>query len=99
MDQLSAACKTQADLASTSGNKSGAQSKTWIGSTVGAVAVGTAGAFLLNRATRDIQDSNMDAAQKAAYNEWMNSVGKHISCYVGGDEAGTYGDIITTSIE
>lgn len=99
LDQLSAACEIQADLASTSGNKSGAQSKTWIGSTVGAVAVGTAGAFLLNRATRDIQDSNMDAAQKAAYNEWMNSVGKHISCYVGGDEAGTYGDIITTSIE
>ncbi|HBS76804.1 MAG TPA: hypothetical protein DEA31_03050, partial [Alphaproteobacteria bacterium] len=99
LDRLSNACQSQADLASTSGNKSNAQSKTWIGSTVGAVAVGTAGAFLLNRATRDIQDSNMDAAQKAAYNEWMNSVGKHISCYVGGDEAGTYGDIITTSIE
>ena len=97
--RLGNACQIQSDKASTSGNKSGAQSKTWIGSTVGAVAVGTAGAFLLNRATRDIQDSNMDAAQKAAYNEWMNSVGKHISCYVGGDEAGTYGDIITTSIE
>lgn len=99
LDRLSKACQSRADLASTSGNKSGAQSKTWIGSTVGAAVVGTAGAFLLNRATRDIQDSNMDAAQKAAYNEWMNSVGKHISCYVGGDEAGTYGDIITTSIE
>ena len=97
--RLGNACQIQSDKASTSGNKSGAQSKTWIGSTGGAVAVGTAGAFLLNRATRDIQDSNMDAAQKAAYNEWMNSVGKHISCYVGGDEAGTYGDIITTSIE
>ena len=99
LDRLDKTCQLQSDKASTSGNKSGAQGKTWIGSTVGAVAVGTAGAFLLNRATRDIQDSNMDAAQKAAYNEWMNSVGKHISCYVGGDEAGTYGDIITTSIE
>lgn len=99
LDRLGKSCQLQSSEASTSGNKSGAQSKTWIGSTVGAAAVGTAGAFLLNRATRDIQDSNMDAAQKAAYNEWMNSVGKHISCYVGGDEAGTYGDIITTSIE
>ena len=99
LDRLSNACQSSYDLSSTSGKKSGVQSKTWIGSTVGAVAVGTAGAFLLNRATRDIQDSDMDAAQKAAYNEWMNSVGKHISCYVGGDEAGTYGDIITTSIE
>lgn len=99
LDSLGKACQLQSDKTSTSGNKSGAQGKTWIGSTVGAAVVGTAGAFLLNRATRDIQDSNMDAAQKAAYNEWMNSVGKHISCYVGGDEAGTYGDIITTSIE
>lgn len=99
LDRLGKACQLQSDKASISGNKSGAQGKTWIGSTVGAAVVGTAGAFLLNRATRDIQDSNMDAAQKAAYNEWMNSVGKHISCYVGGDEAGTYGDIITTSIE
>ena len=99
LDRLGKACQLQSNEASTSGNKSGAQGKTWIGSTVGAAVVGTAGAFLLNRATRDIQDSNMDAAQKAAYNEWMNSVGKHISCYVGGDEAGTYGDIITTSIE
>lgn len=99
LDRLGKACQLQSDKTSTSGNKSGAQGKTWIGSTVGAAVVGTAGAFLLNRATRDIQDSNMDAAQKAAYNEWMNSVGKHISCYVGGDEAGTYGDIITTSIE
>lgn len=99
LDRLSSACQSRYDLASTSGNKSSAQGKTWIGSTVGAAVVGTAGAFLLNRATRDIQDSDMDAAQKAAYNEWMNSVGKHISCYVGGDEAGTYGDIITTSIE
>lgn len=97
--RLGNACQIQSDKASISGNKSSAQSKTWIGSTAGAVAGGVAGGFLLNRATRDIQDSNMDAAQKAAYNEWMNSVGKHISCYVGGDEAGTYGDIITTSIE
>lgn len=99
LDRLGKSCQLQSSEASTSGNKSSAQSKTWIGSTVGAAVVGTAGAFLLNRATRDIQDSNMDAAQKAAYNEWMNSVGKHISCYVGGDEAGIYGDIITTSIE
>ena len=99
LDRLGKACQLQSDKASISGNKSGVQGKTWIGSTAGTVIGGLAGGFLLNLATRDIQDSNMDAAQKAAYNEWMDSVGKHISCYVGGDEAGTYGDIITTSIE
>jgi len=51
------------------------------------------------KATRDIQDANLTAAEKAAYNEWMSNVGRHITCYIGGDEAGSYGDIITTSLE
>lgn len=71
----------------------------WVGSTIGAVTTGLAGGFLVNKITKDIQDSNLDSAQKAAYEEWMNNVGKHIQCYIGGDEAGEYGDIITTSIE
>ena len=51
------------------------------------------------KATRDIQDANLTAAEKAAYNEWMSNVGRHITCYIGGDEAGSYGDVITTSLE
>ncbi len=35
----------------------------------------------------------------AEQQEWMNNVGRHITCYIGGDEAGNYGDIITTSLE
>ena len=66
---------------------------------VSTVALGTAGAFLINKATRDIQETELDAQQKAAYTEWMNNVGRHITCYIGGDEAGNYGDIITTSLE
>ena len=57
------------------------------------------GGALVYKATRDIQDSNLDAEQKAAIEEWMNNVGRHINCYIGGDEAGSYGDIITTSLE
>ena len=70
----------------------------WI-SALSTVAMGTAGALLVNRATRDFQDSELDAAQRAAYEEWMNNVGRHITCYIGGDEAGNYGDIITTTLE
>ena len=51
------------------------------------------------KATKDIQQSELDAEQKAAYTEWMNNVGRHISCFIGGDEAGSYGDTITTSLE
>ena len=70
----------------------------WI-TALSTVTLGTAGAFLVNRATRDIQASELSAAQKAAYEDWMNKVGRHISCYIGGDEAGNYGDVITTALE
>ncbi len=70
----------------------------WI-TALSTVTLGTAGALLVNRATRDIQDSELSAAQKAAYEDWMNKVGRHISCYIGGDEAGQYGDVITTALE
>ena len=63
------------------------------------IALGTGGALLVNKATRDIQNSELSAAEKAAYEEWMNSVGRHVSCYIGADEAGNYGDVITTSLE
>lgn len=66
---------------------------------VTSVALAGAGALLVNRATRDIQNSELDAAQKAAYEDWMNKVGRHITCYIGGDEAGSYGDVISTSLE
>jgi hypothetical protein len=70
----------------------------WI-SALSTITLGTAGALLVNRATQDIQDSELSAAQKAAYEDWMNKVGRHITCYIGGDEAGNYGDVITTALE
>ena len=71
----------------------------WLGPTLGAVLTGAAGGFLLNKATRDIQASNLSAAEKAAYEEWMDSVGQHIKCYIGTDEAGEYGDVLSVSME
>lgn len=71
----------------------------WLGPTLGAVVTGAAGGFLVNKATRDIQASNLSAAEKAAYEEWMNNVGNHIKCYIGTDEAGEYGDILSVSMD
>ena len=70
----------------------------WV-TAVSTIALGTAGGLLVNKATQDIQDSKLSAAQKAAYEDWMNKVGRHISCYIGGDEAGSFGDVISTSLE
>ena len=82
------------NINSSSGNKN-----QWLGPTLGAVLTGAAGGFLLNKATRDIQASNLSAAEKAAYEEWMDSVGQHIKCYIGTDEAGEYGDVLSVSME
>lgn len=75
------------------------KNNTLLGTSIGTVVSSVAGGILINKLVGDIQKTSLDSAQKAAYEEWMNNVGRHISCYVGGDEAGEYGDIITTSIE
>lgn len=97
LDVLRAGCGVANQ--SGSANNGNGSNNNWIGSTVGAVAVGTAGSLIVNKLTRDIQQSNLDAAQKAAYEEWMNDVGKHIHCYIGSDEVGDFGDVIQTSME
>ena len=68
---------------------------TAVGAGVGAIA----GGVLAYEATKSIQNSKLDSVEKAAYDEWMNEVGNHIRCFVGGDEVGMYGDIISTSME
>lgn len=68
-------------------------------SALGTVVLGTTGGLLVNKATRDIQQSNLDAAEKAAYEEFMNKVGSHIKCYIGAEEAGQYGDILSITLQ
>ena len=96
LDNLASACTLKKDDLS---KDEGSDKNSWIGGAVGSVVGSVAGGILVNKLVGDIQKSSLDAAQKAAYEEWMNNVGRHINCYVGGDEAGEYGDIITTSIE
>jgi len=99
--------KTQLEDLLKKANKSTGQSqsdggKKWVTPVVsglGAVAGGVAGGILLNKMTGDIQESMRDADAKAAYEEFMNQVGRHISCYIGGEEAGTYGDVVQPYVE
>lgn len=67
----------------------------WIGAAAGALTVGTI-AWVANDQARE---ANKDEAKRAAEEEWMNSVGKKIHCYIGPDEIGTYGDVISTELE
>ncbi len=80
---------------------SGKSSNAWsgLGATLGAAVTGAAGGFLVWKATRDIQQSTLSAAEKEAYEEWMDDIGRHIKCYIGTMEAGDYGDIISVGLE
>ncbi len=82
----------------TSDTGASAKQKAWT-TAVSTVVLGAAGGVLANLGTKSVQDAKLDAVEKAAYDEFMDKVGRHIRCYVGGDEVGMYNDIISTSLE
>ena len=93
IDNLKTACEMKENTDTGNGNGK------WGITAVSTGVTALAGGLLVNKAVRDIQKSSLTDAEKAAYEEWMNNIGRHITCYIGGDEAGSYGDIITTSLE
>lgn len=66
---------------------------------VGAGISAATGGIIINRLTKNIQDSSLSAEEKQAYEEWMSNVGDKIHCYLGGEDLGTYGEYISISIE
>ena len=58
-----------------------------------------AGGVMTFFATKAIKNAILDKAEQEAYDTFMNEIGNHIYCYIGGEEAGQYGDVITTSME
>ena len=88
-----------ADLCDTLSGDNKAQKTKSISTAVGAGVGAIAGGVLAYQATKSIQEAKLDKVEQAAYDEWMNEVGNHIRCFVGGDEVGMYGDIISTSME
>ncbi len=73
--------------------------KTGAGTTIGGVVGAVAGGVLANTVVGSIQDQELNNVERAAYDEFMNSVGSKIRCFIGPDEVGMYGDIISTSME
>lgn len=73
------------------------KTKTAAGITGALTAVG--GGIMTFYATKAIKNAILDKAEQEAYDTFMNEIGNHIYCYIGGEEAGQYGDVITTSME
>lgn len=73
--------------------------KTKVAAGVTGAVTAVAGGVLTYYATKAIQDAELDKAEREAYDMFMEEIGNHIYCYIGGEEAGQYGDVITTSME
>ncbi len=92
MDQLKTFCETEFETSK------GKSSKTWFN--IAGVGVGSAvGGILTYQATKSVQEAAANNAEAAAKAAWMQDVGNHIRCYIGSDEVGMYGDIISTEME
>lgn len=69
------------------------------GATVGAAVGAIAGGVLANKVVGSIQDQELNRVEREAFNKFMEEVGSKIRCFVGADEVGMYGEMISTSME
>ncbi|MBQ8294758.1 MAG: hypothetical protein IJX89_05230 [Alphaproteobacteria bacterium] len=97
LTSLKTACETEVDVDKEDEDKSA--KKTKIASGIGAGVGAIAGGILAHEIVDSIQDAEVDSAKRAAIAEFMDTVGSKIRCFVGADEVGMYGDIISTSME
>ncbi len=66
---------------------------------VAGTALGAVASALGVGITASVIKAKREEIKNEAVKEWMEQVGDHIQCYLGGDELGSYGDTITIEIE
>ncbi len=66
-----------------------------VGAALGALTVGGLGAGIAATALEAKKRKAMDKAEK----EWLEQVGEHIQCYLGADNIGSYGDIVSFNFD
>lgn len=96
MLELQSACKK---LANDDDDSDSEAKKKRTAAAIGAATTAVAGGILGWQVTKSIQDANLTKAEQEAIKEFMDNVGSKIRCYVGADEVGMYGDMISTSME
>lgn len=74
---------------------SGRRNRNLVAGGVGALAGGLLGYGI----TKNVLDVKYEKAENAAIAEWLQEVGSHIRCYLGGEELGSYGDVISFDVE
>ncbi len=74
---------------------SGRRNRNLVAGGVGALAGGLLGYGI----TKNVLDVKYEKAENSAIAEWLQEVGSHIHCYLGGEELGSYGDVISFDID
>ena len=69
--------------------------KNVVGATLSAAAAGG----ISWAVTKNALESAKENIKNTASQQWLNEVGEHIQCYVGADEVGTYGDVISIEVD
>ena len=93
LDSLQQDCNTIANNQKKSGLSKGAAAG------IGAGVTAIAGGVLAHQITDSVLNAEVDKAEREAIQEFMDNVGSKIRCFIGGDEVGMYGEMISTSIE
>ncbi|MBO7042802.1 MAG: hypothetical protein J6W08_02960 [Alphaproteobacteria bacterium] len=63
------------------------------------IATTLAGGALGAGITASVIKTKKENIKNEAAQKWMDEVGSHIQCYVGGEEVGTYGDVVTIELD
>ena len=73
-------------------------SKKWVAPVAGAAGAVVTGLLGMG-ITKSVLSSKYASAENEAVAEWMKEIGEHIQCYLGTEELGSYGDIISFTVE
>lgn len=73
-------------------------SKKWVAPVAGAAGAVVTGLLGMG-ITKSVLSSKYAGAENEAVAAWMNEIGEHIQCYLGTEELGSYGDIISFTVE
>lgn len=70
----------------------------WGGATIIGAGTALAGGLTAYHIVQDAHNSKLDKAEQEAYQEFMDNLGSKIRCFIGADEIGMYGDMISTQL-
>ena len=93
LDKLSTACLEKKSVEKSGGDE--AKKAAGIGGAVTALVGGALTVGVIETARK----TQLGKAEQEAYDKFMEEIGSHIFCTIGGEEAGSYGDVVSTSME